>query len=61
MYQGEEYNMTNKELQEKLKEFPDDIIVAYDFNNEECTSRVESLSIDHEFYESDYEKVLIIG
>ncbi|WP_416037688.1 hypothetical protein ACL43R_02560 [Lactococcus formosensis] len=38
--------MTNKELQEKLKEFPDDIIVAYDFNNEECTSRVESLSID---------------
>ncbi|MCI3860786.1 hypothetical protein V6B05_05415 [Lactococcus garvieae] len=53
--------MTNKELQEKLKEFPDDIIVAYDFNNEDSTSRVEGLSIDHEFYEDDYENVLIIG
>lgn len=53
--------MTNKELQEKLKKFPDDIIVVYDYNNEESTSRVESLSIDREFYDESYEKVLVIG
>lgn len=54
-------HMTNKELQEKLKEFPDDIIVVYDYNNEESTSRVELLSIDREFYDENYKEVLVIG
>lgn len=53
--------MTNKELQEKLKEFPDDMIVVYDYDNEKSTSRVEGLSIAREFYDKDYKEVLVIG
>lgn len=52
--------MTNKELQEKLKEFPDDIIVTYDCDGRYTTTTIDELSIHPEYYIKDCEKVLVL-
>lgn len=48
--------MTNKTLQEILKEYPDDIIVSILDNYSDIVSPIESLNVET-VYDADYEPV----